>query len=218
MTFQQNEREELAKLLLELGPNAPTLCEGWTTKDLAAHLFVRERRSHLAGGSLIPALKEMTENAEAKVQEMPYETVVQEWASGPPLHVKLLDRFINVSENFIHHEDVRRGRLRGASTEDVKDRVNPREFDANVDKKLMNAAKMMGKIALTSVDVPVILTPPDLPPVTLGGKRGVADKGDRVVRVKGEPGELLLWVTGRDAVNVEIEGDETDIKEVKRQF
>src|SRR6478609_5847024 len=38
------ERAELADLLDELGPDAPTCCEGWTTAHLAAHLVVREGR------------------------------------------------------------------------------------------------------------------------------------------------------------------------------
>ncbi|GAB3085473.1 TIGR03085 family metal-binding protein [Corynebacterium aquatimens] len=216
MSFQQKEREKLAQLMLEVGPDAPTLCKGWTTKDLAVHLFIRENRTHLAGGYMVPALKPITESAEEKEKARPYEEIVKQWAAGPPLHIKPLDKFMNISENFIHHEDVRRGELAGLSTEEVKDRVEPREFSDVVDKKLMSAAAMMGKLALTSVDVPVILTPPNLPPVTLGGKRGVAEKGDRVVRVKGEPGELLLWVTGRDAVKVEIEGNAGDIAKVKR--
>src|ERR1700735_4322129 len=40
----QQERATLCDLLVELGPDAPTLCEGWTTADMAAHLVVRERR------------------------------------------------------------------------------------------------------------------------------------------------------------------------------
>ena len=36
------ERLGLCDLLLELGPEAPTLCAGWTTADLAAHLVLRE--------------------------------------------------------------------------------------------------------------------------------------------------------------------------------
>ena len=32
------ERSELADLMLRLGPDEPTLCEGWTTRDLAAHV------------------------------------------------------------------------------------------------------------------------------------------------------------------------------------
>lgn len=208
MSFQQKEREKLAQLMLELGPDAPTLCEGWTTHDLAVHLFIRENRTHLAGGYMVPALKSVTDGTEKKFKQQPYERIVNQWAAGPPLHIKPLDSFINVSENFIHHEDVRRG---GGT-------VEPREFSRAVETKLMGAAKMMGKMALSSSDVPVVLTPPNHPPVTLGGKRGVAEQGDRVVRVKGDSGELLLWVTGRDAVQVEIEGDSAAVKKVKRQI
>ena len=38
------ERADLCDLFRAVGPDAPTLCEGWTTRDLAAHLVVRERR------------------------------------------------------------------------------------------------------------------------------------------------------------------------------
>ena len=38
------------------------------------------------------------------------------------------------------------------------------------------------------------------------------DRGDRVVRVSGEVGELLLWAYGRDVVQVTINGDESAIK------
>src|SRR3954452_12509995 len=43
-SFTTRERRELADLLDRLGPGAPTLCEGWDTAHLAAHLVVRERR------------------------------------------------------------------------------------------------------------------------------------------------------------------------------
>ncbi|MGA2804593.1 MAG: maleylpyruvate isomerase N-terminal domain-containing protein [Acidimicrobiales bacterium] len=47
MTASHLAREERARLctvLTESGQDAPTLCEGWLTKDLAAHLYVREHR------------------------------------------------------------------------------------------------------------------------------------------------------------------------------
>ena len=43
-THAKRERLLLADLLETAGPDAPTLCEGWTTRDLAAHVVVRERR------------------------------------------------------------------------------------------------------------------------------------------------------------------------------
>ena len=46
------ERDELCDLFVARGPDAPTLCEGWTTADLAAHLVVRERNP-LAGPGIV---------------------------------------------------------------------------------------------------------------------------------------------------------------------
>ena len=42
--FASIERAALVDLMAELGPDAPTLCTGWTTRDLAAHLVVRLSR------------------------------------------------------------------------------------------------------------------------------------------------------------------------------
>lgn len=208
MSFQRRERENLAQLLLEVGPDAPTLCDGWTTADLAAHLYLRERKPHLAGGYFVPLLGSVTEQAQQKIKQRPYRDVVEEWAAGPPVFLKPLDKPMNMAEHFIHHEDVRRG---GGE-------IAPREFSRAVESDLMKGAKMMGLLALGSSDVPVVLTPPNHPPLTLGGKRGVVDQGDRVVRVSGDPGELLLWVTGRDAVEVDIAGAQKNIAKVKRRL
>ncbi|MEV4089519.1 maleylpyruvate isomerase N-terminal domain-containing protein, partial [Nonomuraea fuscirosea] len=43
MTHARGERAALCDLLDRLGPDEPTLCAGWTTADLAAHLAIRER-------------------------------------------------------------------------------------------------------------------------------------------------------------------------------
>ncbi|HAP89500.1 MAG TPA: TIGR03085 family protein, partial [Arthrobacter bacterium] len=44
MHFVEPSREVLAETLLAAGPDAPTLCRGWRTRDLAAHLYLRERK------------------------------------------------------------------------------------------------------------------------------------------------------------------------------
>ena len=41
--FDAAERAQLSDLLDELGPEAPTLLAPWTTRDMAAHLVLRER-------------------------------------------------------------------------------------------------------------------------------------------------------------------------------
>src|SRR4029453_11831870 len=54
--YARRERRELADLLLAVGPDAPPLCAGWTARDLAAHLVIRERRPDATVAGLIPPL------------------------------------------------------------------------------------------------------------------------------------------------------------------
>ena len=51
------ERSELCDLFLAVGPEAPTLCDGWTTLDLAAHLVVREHDPR-SGFAILGAVNE----------------------------------------------------------------------------------------------------------------------------------------------------------------
>src|SRR5690606_1115855 len=102
------ERAALADLLAELGPDAPTLCEGWTTRDLAAHLVLRGSRLAAAGGILLPALSGRTRRVQAAVAARPWETLVEQVRRRPPLFIGPLDEPANRTEYFVHHEDVRR--------------------------------------------------------------------------------------------------------------
>lgn len=196
MSFAQRERSRLAELFLEVGPDAPTLNEGWNTFDLAVHLLIRESKPLALPGMFVDALSGMTEKETSKVKARPYTEVVNEWAAGPPVWIKPFDAAMNTAEHFIHHEDVRRG---GGE-------VRPRDFSRTVNAQLLALAKRFGSMTLRKAQAPVILTPPDLPPVTLGDKAGVAQRGDDVVRVSGAPGELLLWVSGRNAAEIELTG------------
>ena len=44
------ERLRLVDTARRAGEDAPTLCEGWTTRDLATHLIIRERHPTAALG------------------------------------------------------------------------------------------------------------------------------------------------------------------------
>ena len=93
------ERLALCDLLLELGPDAPTLCEGWTTADLAAHLVLREHFRRWSDA----------QRAEEKAKGFP--ALVARLRAGAPLIPWRLPRIrevFNGLEYFIHHEDVRR--------------------------------------------------------------------------------------------------------------
>ena len=57
MSVAQRERAALVEILRAVGPDAPTLCEGWTTRDLVAHLVVRERRPDALPGLVFGPLR-----------------------------------------------------------------------------------------------------------------------------------------------------------------
>ena len=77
MSFSASERTQLAKLLLEVGPDAPTLCGDWTTRDLAIHLYLRENRPDAAAGMFIGPVKGHLERVTEQVgRSMTYERVV----------------------------------------------------------------------------------------------------------------------------------------------
>jgi uncharacterized protein (TIGR03085 family) len=93
------ERVQVCDLLLELGPDAPTLCEGWTTADLAAHLVLREHFHRWSDA----------QRAVEKAKGLP--AIVGRLRAGAPLIPWRLPGIRNVFnglEYFIHHEDVRR--------------------------------------------------------------------------------------------------------------
>ncbi len=105
----QSERHALADLLDRLGPDEPTLCEGWTTQDLAAHLVARERSVRAGPGILVPALQSWADASMAsQLRKHGFAGLVKRIRSGPPAALRPLDSQINTLEFIVHHEDVRR--------------------------------------------------------------------------------------------------------------
>ena len=114
MSYSRDERLALCALLDETGPDAPTLCEGWTTGDMAAHLVLRERRPDAAAGVAGGPLAGYTARVQQRLKDRtPFPDLVRMIRSGPPrLSVMALpgvDERANAVEFFVHHEDVRRG-------------------------------------------------------------------------------------------------------------
>jgi uncharacterized protein (TIGR03085 family) len=202
------ERAQLCARFDELGPDAPTLCEGWTTFDLAAHLVVRERNPVAAPGILLgdkmAALGRLTDEAMEREKARGYDRVVERVRTGPPIGpfaVPGLRTLINLIEYAVHHEDVRRANDLPARTDidDLQDALWPLFL-------------RLARIALRGVPagVRVELARP-------GGAATVVRRGDRVVRATGEPLELLLWAYGRgDHAAVAFEGvSDADIAGVR---
>lgn len=185
----QQERSTLCDLLLEVGPEAPTLCEGWTTADLAAHLVVRERRPDTGPGLVWPPMAGYTDKVRLAVRDRtPWERLVDTVRRGPPLLLRPFDGAMNTVEYFIHVEDVRRAGI-GWEPRDV----SPELADA------LWARVGAGGMA-KSVPATIVLT-----------SHGRTDKergsGPRLM-VAGEPGELTMFGAGRqESARVEISGD-----------
>ncbi len=184
----------------DVGPDAPTLCEGWETRDLAAHLVVREYRPDAAPGILIPYFASHTEKVQNEVAERTdWDGLLDKVASGPPVYspFKLLDPVANVAEMFIHHEDVRR----------AQPGWKPRALDPALSARLRRTLPLMGRLTLAKVPGRVALRTPEGETVLTVG-RGPA------VTVTGQPAELLLFAVGREA-RVEIDGDAAAVQAVR---
>ena len=195
MDLAAAERERLCDLLLDVGPDAPTLCEGWTTRDLTAHLLVREREPWAAVGVLLPAAAAVTEGAQARVAARPYEENVALLRSGPPAWSPLglpgVRGAANLLEFYVHHEDVRRPAGGG-----------PRRDTAELDDALWGRLGFMGRVLTRHVrGVEVHL-------VSRDGRDLVARRGGPVVTVTGTPRELVVYLFGRrEQAEVDVTGD-----------
>src|SRR3954469_3798187 len=111
VSWAEHERAALVDVLRELGPDAPTLCDGWQTDDLAAHVYVRERRPDAALGVLpLGPLSAYTDRVMAStLRTLGFEEIVRRMRTVPPyLRVGSIDELINTVEFFVHTEDVRR--------------------------------------------------------------------------------------------------------------
>jgi len=190
--FVHRERQELADALDRLGPAAPTLCEGWDTAHLAAHLVVRERRpdalaglgAEVAGlGGPLAAWPHRLENHLRATT--PYGEVVNRLRAGAPIWSPMgwprLSEALNTTEFAIHHEDVRR----------AQPDWSPRALSRADQDTLWSAAGFFARRAAGSRGL--VLRRSDVPGVE---KRLGA--GGRTV--EGEPMELLLWAAGRQTV------------------
>jgi uncharacterized protein (TIGR03085 family) len=198
MNLADAERAALIDLMERVGPHAPTLCEGWQTRDLAAHLLVRERRPDVAPGILFKPLSGLVDRAMRGYLGKPWPDLLRMLRGGPPrwspLAIAAVSERANVGEFFVHHEDVRRG---GSDWQ-------PREPDAHRDAVLWKLARTMGRLYYRRSPVGVVLR-------HLDGTEHAVRTGPGPVVVAGPPGEIVLHAYGRGAARVELEGAPDDV-------
>ncbi len=197
ITVAASERRDLCNLMDQLGPDAPTLCEGWTARDLAAHLVIREGRLDAFGGILLPPLARYTARVQSDVAQRPWPELVDQLRNGPPwwspCNLPWLRDKINAMEFFVHHEDVRRARTGW----------EPRHADSRRAALLWSLLRA-ARVLYRNSPVGVILRLPD-------GSEHPVRRGERSVTVVGPAEELTLHACGRDQAIVEIHGDQVDV-------
>ncbi|MCW2607045.1 MAG: hypothetical protein JWO60_1738 [Frankiales bacterium] len=193
-SLARQERAALLVRLADAGPDAPTLCGDWTTHDLAAHLVVRERQPYAVPGMVVEALQRPTAWLEGRARQRAYEDLLARLRRGAPpwspvgSPVAAVYDAANVHEFYVHHEDVRRAAGLGART-----------LGPELEAALWVRSRVLAPLFLRRVrGVRVEL-------VTPAGRSLVARRGEGHVTVRGEVGELFLWLYGREA-DVVVEG------------
>jgi uncharacterized protein (TIGR03085 family) len=197
VTYSRDERLALATLLEETGPDAPTLCAGWQTRDLAAHLVMRERRPDAGAGVLGGPLASYTARVQrGYTDRYSYGDLIAQFRSGPPrtslFALPGADEAANTVEYFVHHEDVRR----------ASDGWTERDLPGGLSEALWKRLKG-ARLFLRSAPTGVILARKDSGKLDLIVAKNVTP----AVTVTGTPAELTMWAMGRGrAAHVAFDG------------
>jgi uncharacterized protein (TIGR03085 family) len=193
----REERAQLCELLEQVGPDAPTLCEGWDAKDLAAHLVVREGRPDASLGIVIGPLAAWTERVQNGAASEPYDKLVRLIRNGPPVwsafRLPLVDGQANTVEFFVHLEDVRR----------AQPDWQPRELSGELTEFLWDRLRSSGRMLFGKVKGGVLLQRTDVP----GAEPVRLRSGEPAVTLVGDPAELTMLAFGRKEHRARIEGD-----------
>jgi uncharacterized protein (TIGR03085 family) len=207
VTYAREERLAVADLLTKLGPDQPTLCAGWKTLDLAAHLVIREHRPDAGLGVLGGPLAGHTRRVQnRRISRTTFPDLIELIRTGPPrLSLFALpgaDDRGNTVEYFVHHEDIRR----------AQPGWEPRDLSPGLSDLLwqrLRLARLMLRRAPVGVE--------------FARQAGARQEGDAPLRitakarapmvtVTGTPAELTMWAFGRAAAaRVRLEGSDPDV-------
>lgn len=203
--LDMRERVELCDIFDELGPSAPTLLEGWTTHDLAAHIVLRERDVLAAPCIVLPgAPQRFAERRRVGLaQTRDFAWLVERIRSGPPIglfRIGWVRALANLSEFFVHHEDVRRANGRGP-------RNLPPAMDAALWRNVRYSGRFLSRrLRASGLEIEWAAT----------NETVTVRRGEPKARLSGAPGELLLYLFGRTAVaQVDVSGPPEAIAAVR---
>lgn len=179
-SFARLERVALCHTARSVGPAAPTLCAGWTVRDLVCHLLARERRPWAAIGIVVPQLEPVTRRAREAYAARPFDELLDLLAVPPVmLRPQAAERLVNGIEHFVHHEDIRRAQPAWTT----------REIPADGAADLWRGIPLLGRTAARRGGVPLV--------VTDGRRCKTLREGTDPVVLTAPVSELVLFLTGR---------------------
>jgi uncharacterized protein (TIGR03085 family) len=209
-SIRRAERAELLDTLRAVGPDAPTLCGGWTAHDVAAHLAASEAQRGIPlatvyrvrrllppqlAGVLMRRLQALGERQNSRTKRRGWDESLRRLSDGPPPAFEARTiapiRFI---EEWVHHEDIRRANGRCARPTD--------------DEALWSCGQELVRFVsyLPGREVVEVVLD-DGRQLRIGG-----DDADVRVTVAGRPGEVVLWLAGRiNAADVTVDGAPEDV-------
>jgi len=194
------ERRTLAELFLSVGPDAPTLCAGWTARDLVAHLVIREGRPDAAIGIIGGPMAKWTAKVQDAAALQPFDELVATFRSGPPrwspFSIAKLEAAANIVEFAVHIEDVRRAQPSWVAAPD-----NP-----ELSTVLWTRLTKMSKLLMRGVKLGVEFQRTDQSAPVFSAKSGTP-----IVKLTGTPLDLVLRTYGRTEVDVQVTGDQSAI-------
>jgi uncharacterized protein (TIGR03085 family) len=203
--FDTAERARLGDLLDELGPDAPTLLAPWTSRDIAAHLVLRERDHVAAPGLVLPgAWARVAERRQRALARSDFTRLIATLRSGPPpgfFRIGWVRRGPNLNEFFVHQEDIRRANGLGP-------RTHEHAMDEALWRNVVRAPWYLARrLRGAGLEIEWAGT----------AQRVRARRGEPTARLAGPPGELLLYLFGRQsAAHVELSGPDAAIEAVRR--
>lgn len=179
------ERLEAVSALRAAGPDAPTLCAGWTTRDLAAHLVAREQRPDADLGLVVPALARWTDRVRDRYARRDFEALLERIERGParlsPWRWPGIENAVNLLEYFVHAEDVRR----------AAPSWQPRRLDPEREAELWRQFARQARAAFRGRATAIELRTPD------GVRRLTLPGPAPATVIEGDVGELVLYAFGR---------------------
>ena len=200
--YAKSERAALADTLEAMGPDAPTLCTGWTTRDLAAHLLLRERHPIASAGIVVGPLAGYAARRQKAIANRDYAALLTDLRNPPvwsPTSNPLMDEALNVMEMYIHHEDVRR----------AQPGWRPRGIDPGLSEALWTVVRRTSRLALRRFPAAVVIDAP-------GHERISAGAGGPEVSITGKPEELAIFLSGRQqAADVALAGPDDLVERLR---